>query len=325
MKRILSFLFVLVLTTAVFTLPACAQDITSVNVCYRRPVTSSSRMQINEIYPLNLTDGNYNLRASSYTMDLENPYEWFRIDLGADYTISEIVVSTTANMSPKSLAIDVWSNGKWVRVVQDYGIETADFPKVYYFDEIDASYIQLSVNELPNVPADAQAVNLYLFSLSEVEAYHTVDISDNEKSASFESVPDGAPVIPVPADVNPLFFKQGKRDNSTVGQQIPENDLTSFMGQFDGFMYYDTDIAYFKSLYAEDRETADWIAAAKTPHYTLEGANIKSAAINDEYYFETSVDWNPILFYSGITLIALGIVGIIITLICTIVKKRKNK
>ena len=228
-------------------------------------------------------------------------------------------------MSPKSLAVDVWSNGKWVRVVQDYGISTANFPKVYYFDEIDASYIQLSVNELPNVPADAQAVNLYSFSLAEVEAYHTTDISEDEKAASFEAVPDGAPVIPTPADVNPLFFKQGQRSNAAVGQQIPENDLTSFMGQFDGSKYYDTDIEYLKSVYADDQGTLEWANAAKTPQYNLDAPKTNRAAINDEYYFESSVDWNPILFYGGIALIALGVVGIIITLICTAVKKKKNK
>ncbi len=322
MKRIISFLFVLLLLLTVFSFSAAADDISSLNVCYRKPVTSSSRMQFNEIYPLNLTDGNYGLRASTHKMDILNPYEWFRIDLGADYTISEIVISAIAELTPRSMAIDVWSNGKWVRVVQDYNIETADYPKVYYFDEIDASYIHISTSELTNMPSGSTE---YVFSIAEVEAYHTKGISDAEKAVSFEATPQGASEIPVPQDMNALLFRQGKRSDGSSTQDIPEDDLLSFMGQHEGSLYYKTDIDYLKSVYGSDSASISYVLSARAQSAGKPDITYKTAAINDDYYYETAVDWNPILLYGGIALIGLGVIGIVITLIVTIIRKKKNK
>ena len=342
MKKILSLIISAVLLASMVFMTASAADNTENNVCYLKPVIGSSRMQYAELYPLNLTDGNRNLRASSYFIDHVEPYEWFRIDLCADYTVSEVAIYTNHSTKPKNLAVDVWSNGKWVRVAQDYDIEPNEFPISYYFDEIDASYIQISTNELPNAPDDMPSEN-YAFTLGEVEAYHTLGISKAEKSQSFEKTPKGKKSIPAPAPVNEYFFKQGLRADTAVSPAVPENALLSFVSQYELGKYSEQDIKYLNALYKNSASTGNSISMAGSTalkndtgvknqsngisesNVTLLSGTARSynnpQAAKKSYRYETSIDLNPILLYGGIALIAVG--AVIFTVVIILSKRKK--
>lgn len=259
MKRVISIISALAILVGSLLINASAEDIDTKNVCYKKPVLGSSRLQEAEMYPLNLTDGNRNLRASSYFLDLSDPYEWFRIDLGADYTISEVVIEVRHDFKPKSLAVDVWSNGKWVRVAEDYNITPSEYPCVYYFDEIDASYIMISTNEIPSCN-EGTPVDVLAFTLSEVEAYHTKNISAEEKAVSIEKVPDGKKKIPTPEPLNEYLFKAGLRTDSSVSPTIPEDALMSFVGQYELDDYTSADLKYINAIYKNAKEEGNTIS-----------------------------------------------------------------
>ena len=348
MKKILSLIISAVLLASTVFMTASADDNTENNVCYLKPVIGSSRMQYAELYPLNLTDGNRNLRATSYFIDHFEPDELFRIDLCADYTISEVAIYTNHSTKPRNLAVDVWSNGKWVRVAQDFDIEPNEYPISYYFDEIDASYIQISTNELPYAPDDMPSEN-YSFTLGEVEAYHTLGISNAEKSQSYENTPRGKKDIPVPAPVNEYFFKQGLRTDTSVSPAIPENALLSFVSQYEQGKYSEQDIKYLNALYGNSASTGNSISMSGSSSFKSGTGKANAGEVKNQsgnaaengiiqlsgkthsvnspqtakksYAYETSVDLNPILLYGGIALVAVGAAAFAVVIILS---KRKK-
>lgn len=261
MKKIFSLLIAVILFTESFFSSCNVYAESMVNICQNKNVISSSRLQYNELYPHNLTDGDENLRASSYFIDLDNPYEWFRIDLAGEYAITQITVCVSGEIIPSNLAIDVWSNGKWVRVVSDYSIDRNSYPINYYFDEINASYIQISSNGIPSAPEDVPE-SAYAFSLSEVEAYYVSDIPEDKKIGMIEDAPSGTKEIPIPESIDEFLFKQGLISDSTACPQIPEDAFTSDVGQFDAYNYSAEDIKYLKAIYKNSKYTGNTISLA---------------------------------------------------------------
>lgn len=261
MKKILSVLITAVLLANLITGSVCTDAAAAENICLNKPVICSSRLQYNELYPHNLTNGNRALRASSYYIDLDNPYEWFRINLNGSYMISQISVYTSGNITPSNLAVDIWSGGKWVRVVRDYNISAADYPRNYYFGEIDASYIQISTNGIPNAPSQVPQ-DAYAFSLSEVEAYHNVNASEDKKTNLIEDIPSGENEIPMPEDISLFLFKQGLKTDPSVCPYIPENELNSPAGQYELSDYSAADIKYLKAIYRNAKYTGNTISMA---------------------------------------------------------------
>ena len=261
MKKIFSFLIAVILFTESF----CGSFVVSAesmeNICHNKNVVSSSRLQYNELYPHNLTDGDESLRASSYFIDLDNPYEWFRIDLAGEYAITQITVYVSGEIIPSNLSIDVWSNGAWVRVICDYNIDINSFPINYYFDEIKASYIQISSNGIPSAP-EYVPESAYAFSLSEVEAYYVSDISEDKKMGMIEEVPLGSVEIPKPESIDEFLFKQGFISDSSVCPDIPEDVFVSDVGQFETYNYSAQDIKYLKAIYKNSKYTGNTISLA---------------------------------------------------------------
>jgi len=258
MKKIICVIVSMVLLTQSALFCFSAETTDKVNVCLNKTVIGSSRLQYNELYPHNLTDGDKSLRASSYFIDLENPYEWFRINLSGECSISQITVSVSGGILPSNLAVDVWSDGKWVRLVRDYNIAPSDYPLSYNFGEIKASYIQLSTNGIPNAPADVPE-SVYVFSLSEVEAFYEENITAQD---NIEKVPDGQKDIPIPKAVNQFLFEQGLKEDSTVSPYIPNNVLESSVGQYENYNYSVEDIEYLKSMYKNHKYTGNTISMA---------------------------------------------------------------
>ena len=258
MKKIICVIISMVLLTQSALFCFSAENTDKVNICLNKTVVSSSRLQYNELYPHNLTDGNKVLRASSYFIDLENPYEWFRINLSGEYLISQITISVSGEILPSNLAVDVWSDGKWVRLVRDYNITANDYPISYNFNEIKASYIQVSTNSIPNAPDDVPE-SVYAFSLSEVEGFYVKDAVANN---NIENLPSGAEDIPMPKDINEFLFEQGFKEDSSVSPYIPNDALKSTLGQYENFNYTSEDIKYLKSMYKNSKYTRNTISVA---------------------------------------------------------------
>ena len=265
MKKLLSVLITAALLTNLITGSVRTDAAAAENICLNKSVICSSRLQYNELYPHNLTNGNRALRASSYYIDHDIPYEWFRINLNGSYVISQISVYTSGNITPSNLAVDVWNGGKWVRIVRDYNISAADYPRNYYFGEISASYIQISTNGIPCAPSEVPQ-DAYAFSLSEVEAYHNVNAGEDKKTNLIEDIPSGGNEIPMPEDINSFLFKQGLKSDPSAYPDIPENDLSSPSGQYVLSDYSAADIKYLKAVYKNSKYTGNTISMAGSSH-----------------------------------------------------------
>lgn len=248
MKKLISIIICIVLCL-VFSLTSYADDSKSEkNVCYKKPVTLSTRYEFPQVYLNNVVDGDLNTRTSTDTQDLYGDNQWYRVDLCANYTISEVLIGALvpAGGVAKNIAIDVWSNGQWVRVGQKFNIADEDYPLTFYFDEIDCSYISVSTNE----PTSEKAASSW-FGLSEIQAYHTTNISDSEKKSSFEDVPSGSEGIPTPEKINEYLSKQGSKEDSAVYQYIEPDSLKLPESVYDRTMYSFSDIVYVQKLYAD--------------------------------------------------------------------------
>jgi len=216
------------------------------NVCYKKPVTVSTRYEFPLVYLNNITDGDIYTRTSTDTQDLYGSHQWFRIDLCATYTISEVLIHalTEAGGVAKNIAVDVWSDGEWVRVAQKFNIKKEDYPISFYFDEIDCSYIQVSTNE----PTSEKAASSW-FGLSEIQAYHTSNILSSEKEKSFDKIPEGKEEIPMPEDIDAMLLVQGSRDDSSVFNYIEPDSLKLPESVYDRTVYSFGDVAFLKKLY----------------------------------------------------------------------------
>lgn len=222
------------------------------NLCYKKPVTVSTRYEFPQVYLNNVVDGDLNTRTSTDTQDLYGDNQWFRVDLCATYTVSEVLIGalTPAGGVAKNIAVDVWSKGKWVRVAQKFNIEEKDYPISFYFDEIDCSYIQVSTNE----PTSEKAASSW-FGLSDIQAYHTSNIINSEKEKSFEAVPDGKEEIPMPEDIDAMFLTQGLRDDSSVFKYIEPDSLKLPESMYDRTIYTFGDVTFLKKLYKNTEKT----------------------------------------------------------------------
>lgn len=230
------------------------------NICYKKPVTVSTRYEFPLVYLNNVVDGDFNTRTSTDTQDLYGNHQWFRIDLCANYTISEVLIHamTEAGGVAKNIAVDVWSDGKWVRVAQKFNIQKEDYPIVFYFDDIDCSYIQVSTNESTSEKAASS-----WFGLSEIQAYHTSNILESEKEKSFEKTPEGKEEIPIPEDIDSMFSKQGSKEDTSVYNYIEPDSLKLPESQYDRTIYSFGDIAFLKKLYDNTEKTNSPVEAAE--------------------------------------------------------------
>ena len=108
MKKLISVLFCLVLAFS-FSFGAYADDgATEKNICYNKPVTVSTRYEFPQVYIHNVVDGKTYTRSSTDTQDLYGDNQWFRVDLCATYTVSEVLIDavTPAGGVAKSIAVD---------------------------------------------------------------------------------------------------------------------------------------------------------------------------------------------------------------------------
>lgn len=328
MKKLISIVVCIVLCF-VFSLTSYADDSKSdKNVCYKKPVTLSTRYEFPQVYLNNVVDGDLNTRTSTDTQDLYGDNQWYRVDLCANYTISEVLIGALipAGGVAKNIAIDVWSNGQWVRVGQKFNITDEDYPLTFYFDEIDCSYISVSTNE----PTSEKAASSW-FGLSEIQAYHTTNISDSEKKSSFEEIPSGREEIPTPEKINEYLLKQGSKEDSAVYQYIEPDSLKLPESVYDRTMYSFSDIAYVQKLYNdteknnsqvnvleqmvnEDESNKDLFAKAKeTVDFRLNG---NSTNLNGLFSMET---W---ILIAGSALVLLALVLGILNFV-SISKSRK--
>ena len=260
MKKLISIIICIVLCF-VFSLTLYADDSkTEKNVCYKKPVTVSTRYEFPQVYLNNVVDGDLNTRTSTDTQDLYGDNQWYRVDLCANYTISEVLIGALipAGGVAKNIAIDVWSNGQWVRVGQKFNIADEDYPLTFYFDEIDCSYISVSTNE----PTSQKAASSW-FGLSEIQAYHTTNISDSEKKSSFEDVPSGSEEIPTPEKINEYLLKQGSKEDTAIYQYIEPDSLKLPESVYDRTMYSFSDIAYVQKLYANTEKSNSQVNVLK--------------------------------------------------------------
>lgn len=255
MKKLISILFCIVLAFG-FSLGVYADEATEKNVCYNKPVTVSTRYEFPQVYLHNIVDGKAYTRTSTDTQDLYGDNQWFRVDLCATYTVSEVLIDavTPAGGVAKSIAIDVWSHGEWKRVGQKFNIKEEDYPLTFYFDEIDCSYIQVSTNE----PTSEKAASSW-FGLSEIQAYHTLNISDGEKKKAFENVPNGLSEIPVPEKIDPFFLEQGSREDSTKFAAIDSDSLKLPESVYDRTVYSYCDVAFAQELYKGTDKTNSYV------------------------------------------------------------------
>lgn len=255
MKRIISILFCIVISFG-FSLSVYADESTEKNICYNKPVTVSTRYEFPQVYLHNIVDGKTYTRTSTDTQDLYGDNQWFRVDLCATYTISEVLIDaiTPAGGVAKSIAIDVWSNGEWKRVGQKFNIKAEDYPLTFYFDEIDCSYINVSTNE----PTSEKAASSW-FGLSEIQAYHTLNISESEKKKALEKVLDGKEEIPVPEKIDPLFLEQGSREDTTKYQAIDSDSLKLPESVYDRTVYSFCDVAFAQELYKDTDKTNSYV------------------------------------------------------------------
>lgn len=290
MKKLISCL-IIVLLVAVMPVTAFANDEDAdKNVCLGKPVVLSTRYEFAPVYVNNIVDGDMYTRTSTMPQNSDGKYQWFQIDLCANYTISEVVLEIVPGCDgdPKSLAVDVYSNGKWVRVAQKYNIEAEDYPMNLYFDEIDCSYIRVATNEITEPEAERSFVGF-----SEIQAYHTKNISAREIKDSFMDVPEGKEEIPMPAAVNEYFFKQGERTDDSVNPVIDESALIVAETPYDRCTYTEQDAVFVKTLYGEE---------------------ISSSELSNDVGF-AFVDWDMAALVAGISLMAGAIVSFMIALV----------
>ena len=333
MKKLISILFCIVLAFG-FSLSVYADEVTEKNVCYNKPVTVSTRYEFPQVYLNNVVDGDLNTRTSTDTQDLYGDNQWYRVDLCANYTISEVLIGALvpAGGVAKNIAIDVWSNGQWVRVGQKFNIADEDYPLTFYFDEIDCSFNEILPDSFPylNEPTSEKAASSW-FGLSEIQAYHTTNISDSEKKSSFEEVPSGREEIPTPEKINEYLLKQGSKEDSAVYQYIEPDSLKLPESVYDRTMYSFSDIAYVQKLYNdteknnsqvnvleqmvnEDESNKDLFAKAKeTVDFRLNG---NSTNLNGLFSMET---W---ILIAGSALVLLALVLGILNFV-SISKSRK--
>lgn len=267
------------------------------NVCLGKPVVLSTRYEFAPVYVNNIVDGDMYTRTSTMPQNSDGNYQWFQIDLCANYTISEVVLEVLPGCDgdPKSLAVDVYSDGKWVRVAQKYNLEAEDYPMNLYFDEIDCSYIRVATNEITEPEAERSFVGL-----SEIQAYHTKNISKKEIKDSFMDVPEGKDEIPMPTAINEYFFKQGDRTDFSVSPAIDESALIVTEVPYNRCTYTEQDEAFVNILYGEKIQISET---------SREAGN-------------SSVNWNAVAMAAGISLMAWAMVVVITTIV---VSKKKIK
>ena len=298
MKKIISCLMI-ALFVAVMPVTAFAiEEDADKNVCLGKPVVLSTRYEFAPVYVNNIVDGDMYTRTSTMPQNSDGNYQWFQVDLCANYTISEVVLEVLPGCDgdPKSLAVDVYSEGKWVRVAQKYNLEAEDYPMNLYFDEIDCSYIRVATNEITEPEAERSFVGL-----SEIQAYHTKNISKKEIKDSFMDVPEGKDEIPMPTAINEYFFKQGERTDYSVSPAIDESALVVTEVPYDRCSYTEQDEAFVKTLYGDKIQSSE--------------------RSNDTGY--DFVNWNTVVLVAGISFMAGSIVIFMATLVMS--KKRMKK
>lgn len=268
------------------------------NVCLGKPVVLSTRYEFAPVYVNNIVDGDMYTRTSTMPQNSDGNYQWFQVDLCANYTISEVVLEIVPGCDgdPKSLAVDVYSDGKWVRVAQKYNIEAEDYPMNLYFEEIDCSYIRVATSEIAEPEAERSFVGF-----SEIQAYHTTNISEKEIKDSFMEVPEGKEEIPMPMAINEYFFKQGDRADYSVSPTIDESALIVTEMPYDRCTYTEQDETFVETLYG------DKIQVASTSESTGVGV----------------IDWNMVILVAGISFVAGAIVIFVVTIV--LAKKRMKK
>ncbi len=298
MKKIISCLMIALLVAVMPVTAFASEEDADKNVCLGKPVVLSTRYEFAPVYVNNIVDGDMYTRTSTMPQNSDGNYQWFQIDLCANYTISEVVLEVLPGCDgdPKSLAVDVYSDGKWVRVAQKYNIEAEDYPMNLYFDEIDCSYICVATNEITEPEAERSFVGL-----SEIQAYHTKNISKKEIKDSFMDVPEGKDEIPMPTAINEYFFKQGDRTDYSVSPTIDESALIVTEVPYDRCTYTEQDEVFVKTLY---------------------GDKIQSFADSNDAGFG-SVNWNMVVLVAGISLMVWAIVVVIATIVVS--KKRMKK
>ena len=269
------------------------------NVCLGKPVLLSTRYEFAPVYVNNIVDGDMYTRTSTMPQNSDGNYQWFQVDLCANYTISEVVLEIVPGCDgdPKSLAVDVYSDGKWVRVAQKYNIEAEDYPMNLYFDEIDCSYIRIATNEITEPDAERSFVGF-----SEIQAYYTKNISKNEIKESFMDVPKGKTEIPMPTAVNEYFFKQGERTDYTVSPEIDKSALIVTEVPYDRCSYTEQDETFVQNLYGE----------------TIQSTELSKRTIFD------FVNWNMVILVVGIAFMACSCVMFVIILVGAKKQKKTN-
>ena len=298
MKKIISCLMIALLVAVMPVTAFAYEEDADKNVCLGKPVVLSTRYEFAPVYVNNIVDGDMYTRTSTMPQNSEGTYQWFQIDLCANYTISEVILEVLPGCDgdPKSLAVDVYSDGKLVRVAQRYNIEAEDYPMNLYFEEIDCSYIRVSTNEITEPEAERSFVGF-----SEIQAYYTKNISAKEIKDSFMEVPKDKDEIPMPVEMNEYLFKQGDRTDVSVSPTIDENALIVTEVPYDRCTYTEQDEAFVKNLYGENIQILETSKNADT----------------------SFVDWNAVILVIGIFLIVCAMVVFVTTVVIS--KKRMKK
>ncbi len=323
-KKVISMMliaFMIVMTSS----PALAAEDDEKNVCLKKPMTISSSNEFDYgwgVYTLCANDGDWSTRAATASQKTYGNYQWYLIDLCANYTISEVVLGVSAGGGgvPKSFAVDVYSGGKWVRVAQQYDLEAADFPMSVYFDEIDCSYIQVSTNEYSG-----------FLGFTEIQAYYTKNISKKEKADSYQQVPSGGVEIPMPSTVSDYLFKQGLRSNVDCNEAITNIAYLMNDTVYTRSVYTDADIAYMKTIYSGEElsEKLEEIVEA-TPELTetletVEKLPTKDNSRKSEEQSEKQINRNQIVLIVGISLVGVAVFVVLINVIPGIRVKTKKE
>lgn len=291
MKKIISCLMIFLLSTLMSVTVFAYEEDADKNVCLGKPVVLSTRYEFAPVYVNNIVDGDMYTRTSTMPQNSDGNYQWFQIDLCANYTISEVILEIVPGCDgdPKSLAVDVYSGGKWVRVAQKYNVEAEDYPMNLYFEEIECSYIRVATNELTEPDAERSFVGF-----SEIQAYHTKNISKKEIKNSFMDVPEGKKEIPMPTAINEYFFKQGERTDYSVCPTIDESALIVTEVPYDRCTYTEQDDTFVKTLYGETIQVSS----------------------------SSTVNWNMVVLVVAVLLMACAIVIFAVTLVMFKIKKR---
>lgn len=299
MKKIISCLMLVLLMVAMPVAVYANEEDADKNVCLGKPVVLSTRYEFAPVYVNNIVDGDMYTRTSTLPQNSAGNYQWFQIDLCANYTISEIVLEVVPGCDgdPKSLAVDVYSNGKWIRVAQRFDIEAEDYPMNLYFNEIDCSYIRVSTNEITEPDEERSFVGF-----SEIQAYYTKNISMQEIKNSFMDVPEGKDEIPMPTAINEFLFKQGERADYSVCPVIDESALVVTETPYDRCTYTEQDETFSQTLYEEKIQLPEISKKAN----------------------ESSADWNKIVWVAGVSLMSLSAIAFVVTMVMVTKMKRKN-